>query len=27
MEFPADMVKIQGRLIAVWRGIDPDLSL
>jgi repressor LexA len=26
MEFPADMVDIQGRLIAVWRGIDPDFS-
>lgn len=24
MEFSADMVDIQGRLIAVWRGIDPD---
>lgn len=27
MEFPSDMVKIQGRLIAVWRAIDPELSL
>jgi repressor LexA len=27
MEFPADMVDIQGRLIAVWRGIDPDFSV
>ncbi len=27
MEFPADMVDIQGRLIAVWRGIDPDFNL
>ncbi|HEY9877017.1 MAG TPA: transcriptional repressor LexA [Leptolyngbyaceae cyanobacterium] len=25
MEFPADAVDVQGRLIAVWRGIDPDL--
>jgi repressor LexA len=27
MEFPADLVELQGRLIAVWRGIDPDFSL
>ncbi|NJL46787.1 MAG: repressor LexA [Leptolyngbyaceae cyanobacterium SM2_5_2] len=27
MEFPADMVDIQGRLIAVWRGIDPDFTV
>jgi repressor LexA len=27
MEFPADMVDLQGRLIAVWRGIDPDFSI
>ena len=27
MEFPADMVDLQGRLIAVWRGIDPDCSI
>jgi repressor LexA len=27
MEFPADLVDLQGRLIAVWRGIDPDFSL
>jgi repressor LexA len=27
MEFPADMVDLQGRLIAVWRGIDPDFSV
>jgi repressor LexA len=26
MEFPADLVELQGRLIAVWRGIDPDFS-
>ncbi|XGB43655.1 MAG: transcriptional repressor LexA [Nodosilinea sp. LVE1205-7] len=26
MEFPADMVDIQGRLIAVWRGIDPEFN-
>ncbi|HEY9764700.1 MAG TPA: transcriptional repressor LexA [Trichocoleus sp.] len=25
MEFPADAVDLQGRLIAVWRGVDPDL--
>ncbi|MEB3290648.1 MAG: transcriptional repressor LexA [Leptolyngbya sp.] len=24
MEFPSDMVDVQGRLIAVWRGLDPD---
>jgi repressor LexA len=24
MEFPAELVELQGRLIAVWRGIDPD---
>ncbi|QQE64829.1 repressor LexA [Leptolyngbya sp. BL0902] len=27
MEFPADGVGIQGRLIAVWRGIDPDFTI
>ncbi|MGF1571019.1 MAG: transcriptional repressor LexA [Nodosilinea sp.] len=27
MEFPADLVDLQGRLIAVWRGIDPELML
>lgn len=27
MEFPADSVNIQGRLIAVWRGIDPDFTV
>ncbi len=27
MEFPADMVDIQGRLVAVWRGVDPDFSV
>lgn len=27
MEFPADAVGIQGRLIAVWRGIDPDFTI
>jgi repressor LexA len=27
MEFPADMVDIQGRLIAVWRGVDPEFSV
>ncbi|MGB3310753.1 MAG: transcriptional repressor LexA [Nodosilinea sp.] len=26
MEFPADLVDVQGRLIAVWRGIDPDFA-
>ena len=26
MEFPADLVELQGRLIAVWRGIDPDFA-
>ncbi len=26
MEFPADLVDLQGRLVAVWRGIDPDFS-
>lgn len=25
MEFPADAVEVQGRLIAVWRGLDPEL--
>ena len=25
MEFPAELVDVQGRLVAVWRGIDPDL--
>ncbi|MFZ4677199.1 MAG: transcriptional repressor LexA [Nodosilinea sp.] len=24
MEFPAELVDVQGRLVAVWRGIDPD---
>jgi repressor LexA len=24
MEFPSDMVDVQGRLIGVWRGLDPD---
>lgn len=27
MEFSADSVNIQGRLIAVWRGIDPDFTV
>lgn len=27
MEFPADSVDVQGRLIAVWRGLDPELLL
>lgn len=27
MEFPAETVELQGRLIAVWRGIDPDLVI
>lgn len=27
MEFPADLVELQGRLIAVWRGIDPDFAM
>ncbi|HEY9735379.1 MAG TPA: transcriptional repressor LexA [Trichocoleus sp.] len=27
MEFPAEAVEVQGRLIAVWRGIDPDLMV
>ncbi|WP_035989112.1 transcriptional repressor LexA [Leptolyngbya sp. KIOST-1] len=27
MEFPADLVDVQGRLIAVWRGIDPDFAV
>lgn len=27
MEFPADRVDIQGRLIAVWRGLDPELAI
>lgn len=26
MEFSADMVDLQGRLIAVWRGVDPDFT-
>ena len=26
MEFDAEQVELQGRLIAVWRGIDPDLT-
>jgi hypothetical protein len=25
MEFPADLVDVQGRLVAVWRGMIPDL--
>ena len=27
MEFPADLVDVQGRLVAVWRGIDPDFAM
>jgi repressor LexA len=27
MEFPADLVDVQGRLVAVWRGIDPDFTV
>ncbi|HZG39414.1 MAG TPA: transcriptional repressor LexA [Nodosilinea sp.] len=27
MEFPADLVDVQGRLVAVWRGIDPDFTI
>lgn len=27
MKFPADTVEIQGRLIAVWRGVDPELTI
>jgi repressor LexA len=27
MEFPADIVDLQGRLIAVWRGVDPDFNV
>ncbi len=27
MEFPAELVDVQGRLVAVWRGIDPDFAL
>lgn len=27
MEFEADAVDVQGRLIAVWRGVDPDLMV
>ncbi|HSM82297.1 MAG TPA: transcriptional repressor LexA [Nodosilinea sp.] len=27
MEFPAELVDVQGRLIAVWRGIDPEFAL
>ncbi|MGG6241361.1 repressor LexA [filamentous cyanobacterium CCT1] len=27
MEFPADLVDVQGRLVAVWRGIDPDFAV
>jgi repressor LexA len=27
MEFPADLVDIQGKLVAVWRGVDPDFSI
>jgi len=24
LEFPSDMVDVQGRLIGVWRGLDPE---
>ncbi len=27
MEFPADLVDIQGKLVAVWRGVDPEFSI
>ncbi len=27
MEFPAESVDVQGRLVAVWRGIDPDFAV
>ncbi|HIK44242.1 MAG TPA: repressor LexA, partial [Leptolyngbyaceae cyanobacterium M65_K2018_010] len=27
MEYAADRVDLQGRLIAVWRGVDPELSV
>jgi repressor LexA len=27
MEFPAELVDVQGRLVAVWRGIDPDFAM
>lgn len=27
MEFPSDLVEVQGRLVAVWRGIDPDFAI
>lgn len=27
MEFPADLVDIQGKLVAVWRGIDPEFNI
>ncbi|TVQ06378.1 MAG: repressor LexA [Leptolyngbya sp. DLM2.Bin27] len=27
MEFPAELVDVQGRLVAVWRGIDPDFTI
>lgn len=27
MEFSADLVDVQGRLVAVWRGIDPDFAI
>ncbi len=27
MEFPAELVDVQGRLVAVWRGIDPDFAV
>jgi repressor LexA len=27
MEFAADLVDIQGRLIAVWRGVDPEFTV
>jgi len=27
MEFPAELVDVQGRLVAVWRGIDPDFTV
>lgn len=27
MEFPAELVDVQGRLVAVWRCIDPDFAM
>jgi repressor LexA len=27
MEFPADLVDIQGKLVSVWRGIDPEFNI